>query len=387
MISDNSSLVSVIVPIYNAETFLAQCLDSIAEQSYRNLEIICINDGSTDGSLAILQDYASQDDRFVLIDKQNEGYGTGCNLGLDRARGQWVSIIEPDDWIDTSMYKEMLDFASSFSEQIDIVKTPYRNINNWNDPARQKVTNSLLHKRLPTSKKPFTIAEHPVLIEKHPSIWSAIYRKDFLDENGIRFPTYPGAGWADNPFLIETMVCAKAIIFLHKAFYNYRTDLPFSTVGHSTDDAVARPFDRWLDMTRILLERNVTDPRILQSHNFRGFKYIDGAIYDDGWENPIVQQKTCEVLSMMDESLVMSDPKLNKRFKALYYEAQGKPVPEIPMKGRTSYLLSEAVYSLRAFGPLDTLNRLRNLLLPPAERTSREKLEKKAERARRKNAS
>lgn len=385
MFSDKHATISVIVPIYNAAKFLDQCLESIEGQTHQNLEIICINDGSTDESLEILRRHEAADPRIVVIDKPNEGYGIGCNLGIDRASGQWISIVEPDDWIDATMYEEMLGFAGDFEEQIDVVKTPWRNINKWDDPRKQYTSNSLLHKRLKTSRKPFTLAEHPVLIEKHPSIWSAIYRRDFLNENNIRFPPYPGAGWADNPFLIETLGCAKAIVFLHKAFYNYRTDLPFSTINHTTDDAVARPFDRWIDMTHVLERREITDPRILRAHNLRGFNYINGAIYDDGWDNPIVQAKTREVLSMMDEDLVQSDPKLSRRFKTMYYEAQGLPVPDINMAGRKHYLIGEGLYSLRAFGPIDVLVRFRNLMLPASERTPREKLEERAAKRQQQN--
>ena len=99
-----NQLVSVIVPIYNAEKYLDQCLSSIREQAYSNLEIICINDGSTDDSLAIVAKHAALDDRIRIIDKENAGYGAGCNRGMDEAHGEWLAIVEPDDWIEPGMY-------------------------------------------------------------------------------------------------------------------------------------------------------------------------------------------------------------------------------------------------------------------------------------------
>ena len=89
----NNPLVSIIVPIFNAEPYLKQCLYSILAQTYRNLEIICLNDGSTDNSLATMQAYAKQDERIRVIDKQNQGYGATCNRGLSEATGTWISII------------------------------------------------------------------------------------------------------------------------------------------------------------------------------------------------------------------------------------------------------------------------------------------------------
>ena len=80
--------VSIIVPTYNVEQYLAECMDSITGQTLRELEIICVNDGSTDGSLNILKKYAAADDRIIIIDKKNEGYGRARNDGLDRASGE-----------------------------------------------------------------------------------------------------------------------------------------------------------------------------------------------------------------------------------------------------------------------------------------------------------
>ena len=125
MRGDAQSLVSVIVPIYNVETYLDQCLDSISAQTYRNLEVICINDGSTDGVvLAIMQRHASVDGAFGSSTKPNGGYGQGCNRGIDEARGAWISIIEPDDWIEPHMYESMLAFADSFDVPIDHCENP-----------------------------------------------------------------------------------------------------------------------------------------------------------------------------------------------------------------------------------------------------------------------
>ena len=121
----DNQLVSIIVPVFNAEPYLAQCLDSILAQTHRELEVICLNDGSTDGSLAIMQAYAARDERIRVIDKQNQGYGATCNRGLEEARGAWISIVEPDDWIEPGMYADMLAFEATFNDPADIVKTPY----------------------------------------------------------------------------------------------------------------------------------------------------------------------------------------------------------------------------------------------------------------------
>lgn len=111
--SPDEQLVSAIVPIYNAEPFLNQCLKSISSQTHKNLEIICLNDGSTDESLSIMQAHAAQDSRMRVIDKPNQGYGATCNRGIEEASGQWIAVVEPDDWIEPGMYAGMLAFATT----------------------------------------------------------------------------------------------------------------------------------------------------------------------------------------------------------------------------------------------------------------------------------
>ena len=185
----SESLVSIIVPIYNAGPYLEQCLDSIVGQTHDNLEIILLNDGSTDNSLSVMQRYAVNDNRIKIIDKQNQGYGATCNRGLTEATGTWISIVEPDDWIEPSMYSDMLAFENGFVQAgtpLDIVKTPYWRI--WMpDTKGQKKLNCSYKKRIHPKHQPFAIADAAHLLCHHPSIWSAIYRKSFLDDHDIRF--------------------------------------------------------------------------------------------------------------------------------------------------------------------------------------------------------
>ena len=89
--------VSVIIPVYNVEKWLRECLDSVCGQSLRNIEIVCINDGSPDHSLEIMKEYAARDDRFLIIDKQNEGVGAARNDGIRAAHGEFVAFMDPDD--------------------------------------------------------------------------------------------------------------------------------------------------------------------------------------------------------------------------------------------------------------------------------------------------
>ena len=347
MRDDSRALVSVIVPIYNVEKYLDQCLESIEAQTHENLEVLCINDGSTDGSRAIICAHAKKDPRVRLVDKANGGYGQACNLGLRLARGTWVSIVEPDDWIDKGMYADMVAFAASFDETVDIVKCPWTDICDWDDPKRQHPHKCSMKGKIKQSKRPFTVAEEPLLLEHHPSIWSAIYRRDFLAERDIRFPEYPGAGWADNPFLIETLCQARAIVYLDHAYYNYRRDLPGSTRHHKTAEAVELPFNRWHDMLDLLGRLGVTDERILASHYVRGFNYARGAMYDDGAKNPLVVKRIRQMVDAMDPGIVERSERISPYHKKFVAERRGIPY----RKSRPAYLLSELCFSLAHEGP------------------------------------
>ena len=99
--------VSVLVPVYNVKKYLRQCLDSLAAQTLDGIEFICIDDGSTDGCSEILDAYAEKDERFRVIHKENSGYGASMNVGLRAARGEYIGIVESDDWIAPTMYEEL----------------------------------------------------------------------------------------------------------------------------------------------------------------------------------------------------------------------------------------------------------------------------------------
>lgn len=359
MRTDADSMVSVIVPIYNAEQYLAECLESILAQSHRALEVLCINDGSTDGSPDILERFATRDERIHVISKENGGYGAACNLGIEKARGEWISIVEPDDWIEPDMYADMLAFASRFDEQIDIVKTPWFNVQDWDDPEKQHSTESPLARRIKTSTHPFVLADEPILITLHPSIWSALYRRGFLNECSIRFPEYPGAGWADNPFLVETFCQAKAIIYLDQPYYQYRADLPGSTLNHGSVEAIRRPFDRWCDMADIMERLSVTDGGTWDAHYMRAFAYAEGAIHDDGWDNPAVQEGMKRMFSRMDAQRVFVCPAISPRRCELFAKVLGLPIEDYKAPNRTRYLLGEAWGLFRSEGIGGIIGRLR----------------------------
>ena len=126
---------SIIVPIYNVEKYLEQALDSLAKQNLDecDVEFLLINDGSTDGSVNIARHYVDADNRFRLYDRTNFGYGATLNYGFEQANGKYIGVLEPDDWLDTGMYSEMLKRADDF--ELDIVRCNYKKV--WSGGIRE----------------------------------------------------------------------------------------------------------------------------------------------------------------------------------------------------------------------------------------------------------
>lgn len=351
--NDPHALVSVIVPIYNAGPYLDQALDSVSGQTHENLEIICLNDGSTDDSLQIMQRHAKDDSRIVIIDKQNQGYGATCNRGLEEAHGEWITILEPDDWIEPDMFEDMLEFAAEFSEKIDIIKTPYWSIKNADTPSQRKLQCNYKN-RVKPSRQPFVITDAIHLLHHHPSIWSAIYRKSFLSEFNIRFKPIPGAGWADNPFLIETLCQARGIVYLDQPYYCYREDTEEKIASFYKNNPDI-PFDRWNEMLDIIEDLGITDERILCAHYSRGFMYMSVVIEEHDPDDPAIYAQLKHMFERMDPDLVFGYPHISPGCRRLFAEIRGLPKPKGNQLRHGIDLFSQGIYRLSNIGLKGTI--------------------------------
>ncbi len=350
-------LVSVILPIYNAMPHLGQALDSVQAQTHKNLEIICVNDGSTDSSLAVMQAHAAVDDRIRIIDKQNEGYGASMNRGLAEAHGQWIALVEPDDWIEPRMYEDMLAFAAGFGaacENIDMIKTPYYSIT-YPGTKRERKCECPYKYKVKQSKSVESIHELVELYRHHPSIWSAIYRKDFLDANEIRFLPIPGAGWADNPFFTETYLKARGIVYLDQAYYCYRADtLAQADVFHRKNPLI--PFERWNQMLDIIEECGVDDDELLMAHYSHGFLYMSGVFESVSIdEDPAVREATQHMFDRMRPELVDRMANVKPGVRRLFAQMRGLPEPKQHYVRYAATLVDQTVQDFRTMGPRDTV--------------------------------
>ena len=219
--------VSIVVPVYNVEKYLDECIESIINQSLNDIEIICVNDGSTDSSLEILNNYAQKDKRIIVISKSNSGYGNTMNIGINAAKGEYIGIIESDDFADTKMFENLYNIAKDFDA--DIVKSDWYHYwsknkfsrkNNRISPAKAlKLTNSKMDKSL---------------LRIDPSVWSAIYKREFLNKFNIRFLETPGASYQDLAFSFKVFALAERVVLTDKAYLYYRQDNMNSSVKSKT---------------------------------------------------------------------------------------------------------------------------------------------------------
>lgn len=220
----NIPKVSVIMPCYNVEQYLRKCLDSVVNQTLKDIEIICVNDGSTDGSLLILNEYKEKDNRIRIIDKPNSGYGNTMNVGMDAATGEYIGIVETDDFIDTEMFTRLYEIAGKHNAQV--VKSNYYMYRS--QPNTQNEFFEVL-RGCPYNKL-ISPEDVPLLFALRPCIWSAIYKRDFLYDNNIRFNETPGASYQDTSFVFQVWACAKNVFLIKDAYLHYRVDNSASSV-------------------------------------------------------------------------------------------------------------------------------------------------------------
>lgn len=217
--------VSIVVPVYNVEKYLAECLDSIIQQTLEDIEIIIVNDGSTDNSLSIAQSYAKKDPRISIIDKENAGYGHSMNRGFEKACGEYIGIVESDDCARPEMFEKL--YTQALSHNADIVRSNYFTM-------ADKGTTFTLIDVLNLTRAPYYTAfnpqDYPEILRGSPAIWTGIYKKSFIQENNITFLESPGASYQDTGFILKVWAAATKAVLMREAFLNYRIDNEQSSV-------------------------------------------------------------------------------------------------------------------------------------------------------------
>ncbi len=229
---------SILVPIYNSAEFLPLCIESILNQSFKDFECFLINDGSTDSSIEIMNQYAKKDKRIKIIDKKNTGYGASLNEGIKKSTGEYVGIVEPDDFIHRDMYKKL------FETEADIMKCGYMNFygKTWKtNPVRLFAE---VRKDFPVNGIKISPKKNQKIFLVNPTVWSAVYKREMLEKNKIKFLETPGASYQDAGFQFKAFSSAENIFCIEKPLYYYRQDNANSSVkSNKKVDAIKTEFD------------------------------------------------------------------------------------------------------------------------------------------------
>lgn len=225
--------VSILVPICNVEKYLEKCLESLINQTMKDIEIICIDDGSTDRSSEIIDEYAKKDRRVKAIHKENSGYGDSMNLGLEHAKGKYIGILESDDFAELDMFERLYSIATIHNA--DIVKSNFyfywANGEN-NDGVEQNTLFKIIEEYEDRKVIEPVNYENGKMFKAKASIWSAIYKSSFLKENRIIFLDTPGASFQDTSFTFKAFSAAKRMVLVEDAYVHYRQDNEGSSVNN-----------------------------------------------------------------------------------------------------------------------------------------------------------
>lgn len=199
-------LISIIVPVYNVENYLERCLQSLINQTYKNIEIVCVNDGSTDNSLNILNDFQKKDSRIKIISQENQGLSEARNVGIKNSSGKYIGFVDSDDWVDLDYYEKLYnalidsksDFACANTKFFDNGKISYIKF-------QQNHIFSELDKKIDNYK--------------NGSVWDKLYKKSLFLDNDIKF--IKGRYFEDNIVLLQLSYYSKKVVTINSVSYYY----------------------------------------------------------------------------------------------------------------------------------------------------------------------
>ena len=293
-VENGGELISIIVPIYNVENYLRMCLDSIEHQTYSNIEVLLINDGSPDSSGEICQEYVARDSRFRYFEKENGGASDARNYGIERSNGKYLTFVDSDDWLSLTYVEDL--YQAAIRNDSDTVISHYTIYNEsdrnyyvhiWDDYYEKNYTSEELIMELPKLELNGYI---------YITSWGILFKKELF--NNVKFPK--GKVIEDSWTNYKLFFKSKKITYIHKEIYSHREGI--LSVGSSINEKLLT------DVLECLLER-------LAIYTIKGWNYSDeknnvlGCLrlrYQQAKENGLqdteIFRRYTEILSLVDES-------------------------------------------------------------------------------------
>lgn len=236
--------VSLVLPSLNVGKYIGECIESAINQTLQEIEIICVDAGSTDGTLEIIEEYAERDSRIQVIKSDQKSYGHQMNLGIGAAKGEYIGILETDDIAPPEMYEELYEVA--YRNRVDLVKADFYRFTGSGDNMKKDLIR-VTGKKSDAYNKVIDVSKEKGCFNFVMNTWSGIYSRKFLLENEIWHHETPGASFQDNGFWFQTFMKAKRAYFVNKAYYMNRRDREDSSVFNSKNIyAICEEYD-WLE--------------------------------------------------------------------------------------------------------------------------------------------
>ena len=321
--------ITIVLPALNSKDYIKQCVDSILAQTLSEFELLCIDAGSTDGTLEMFHQYAASDERVRVIPSDMKSYGHQVNLGLDAANGEYFGIVESDDFIDSHMFEDL--YALSKNGSVDVVKGNFYDYFDYDGMKAIAAPNGERH-NMPANGTVFAVNDYPNILQGHPSIWSGIYRLEFLKAIHVRFMEIPGGGWTDNPFFFETLCAAKTIVWTSKPYYYYRKTNPNSSSNKIPD--LTLPVRRMMDNLDVVERYPHLSDECLRMVYERAIIYLNGSIIDSAYtsQEKEIREWAIKLYKRLNERII--DTEMHGWFVAMYYKYISPLMLKRPRAGR-----------------------------------------------------
>lgn len=246
-------MISIIIPVYNTENYLHKCLLSVLNQSFTDFEAICVDDGSSDNSLAVLYEYQRMDDRIIIVSQENGGVSKARNTGIKLAHGEYITFIDSDDWIHPQYLEALIEGIKTNQSNMSIIS--YREINNYAKEIEEDIINPSEH------LKTYSIDQVMNKYKLKSRCWGKLYKKKIIDEERIRFPEGIKIG-EDSVFVYEyfSKIMAQPIIAVIEAdlyyYYHAREDSAIHIYGGADIITLVGFFVQSMDSANAWLRRN-----------------------------------------------------------------------------------------------------------------------------------
>lgn len=249
-----ASDISVIIPVYNIQQHLRECLDSVLGQSYPHLQVICVDDGSTDESPAILAEYAQKDPRVQVIRQQNAGPGAARNTGLEAATGEYVIFLDSDDWFEPDFLEQMVDTAQREGADVAICRAVEFDTNSGRElPSEWMMKKQYLPGKLAFA--PQEMADH-LFQFTYGMPWDKFYRRELLTSSSIRYPALKNS--EDLAFVYPTLLAATRIAVVDEVLIHHRINR-MASVSNSRCGQPEAPYEAFQIVKEYLEQHQLMD--------------------------------------------------------------------------------------------------------------------------------